>query len=236
MSCKQTELLVSDFFDEAVPHSQRMLHENHLQECAECQQALASAQAVNTHLLQWREQAAPTWNRRTAFIENEKAGPKRQRIFSWWQWVPLAASLVLTMAVLFNMQIRSTEDGFVVVFGSQTQMSRADIQQQLAQFEEQQRVSQAQEIATFTARLEERQDSNNTRLMAAVMTGVVDRVVEQFEESNSRGLQQVMAYVDGQRQQDLQTLQSSYQQLADSDYQTIRSVQQLASYVQYQAE
>ena len=48
------------------------------------------------------------------------------------------------------------------------------------------------------------------------------------------GRAEVLAYFEAQRQQDMQLLQSSYQRLADSDFQTIRSVQQLANYVQYQ--
>lgn len=216
MTCKHTELLVSDLFDEAISQSQRTVHENHLHDCAECQLALADAESVTVRLSQWREQAVPAWNRGAAVAQNDKA-PTRHRIFSWWQWTPLAASLMLAMAVIFNVQISSTEEGFTVAFGNKTQMSAADVQMQLELFEA-------------------RQERNNTQLMATVMTSVVDRVVEQFEASNSRSLEQVMAYVDGQRQQDMQALQSSYQQLADSDYQTIRSVQQLASYVQYQTE
>ena len=59
-------------------------------------------------------------------------------------------------------------------------------------------------------------------------------MIEQFGDSTTRSLEQVMAYFEAQRQQDLQLMQTSYQRLADSDFQTIRSMQQLANYVQYQ--
>ena len=64
------------------------------------------------------------------------------------------------------------------------------------------------------------------------MEAVIESVVDQFGDSTARSLEQVIAYFESQRQQDLQLLRTSYQQLADSDYATIRSVEQLASLVQ----
>ena len=59
-------------------------------------------------------------------------------------------------------------------------------------------------------------------------------MIGQFGDSTTRSLEQVMAYFEAQRAEDLQLMQASYQRLADSDFQTIRSMQQLANYVQYQ--
>jgi hypothetical protein len=64
------------------------------------------------------------------------------------------------------------------------------------------------------------------------MEAMIDGVIEQLGDSTARSLEQVIAYFESQREQDLQLLQASYQQLADSDYATIRSVEQLAMLVQ----
>jgi len=102
-----------------------------------------------------------------------------------------------------------------VAFGQSAGVSREEMQEQLAALE---------------TGFESRKEEESLRMIETVL----GNVMRQYDDNNSRNLEQVIEYFDLQRQQDLQLLQSGYQQLADSDYETIRSVQQLASYVQYQ--
>ena len=44
------------------------------------------------------------------------------------------------------------------------------------------------------------------------------------------------AYFEQQRLLDLQDMRAGYEQLVDSDYETIRSLQQLVNYVGYQGD
>ena len=52
--------------------------------------------------------------------------------------------------------------------------------------------------------------------------------------SNLGELDKAISYFEQQRELDLQVYETGYQQLADSDYQTIQSLRQLASHVSFQ--
>ncbi|MES3007482.1 MAG: zf-HC2 domain-containing protein [Pseudomonadota bacterium] len=231
MTCKQTTALVVEYLESDLSAAQRSILEHHLRDCVHCRQELASVQQTQASLRSWQEEPVPQWNRIPASLQPTEKRHRSPTLFGW-QWVPLAASFLLALAVLLNVQISTTPDGIVVAFGgaagvSEAGVSEVDVTEQLARFEEQQQQLQEEQLQAFTVRMEERQDAANARLM--------ETMVSQFGETTSRSLEQVIAYVEEQRERDLQVLQSSYQQLADSDYETIRSVQQLATYVQYQA-
>lgn len=132
----------------------------------------------------------------------------------------------MALAVLFNVQVQIVDDGVTIAFGSNAAVDSDLIATQLAQFEAEQRATQQASLQALSAQIEERQVNSNARLL--------ETVVEQFGTSTTRSLEQVMAYFEAQRREDLQLMQTSYQRLADSDFQTIRSVQQLANYVQLQ--
>lgn len=225
MSCREIENLVADYFDSSLPATQRRILDQHVQQCVHCRDELAAAQQVGTHLRQWQEQPVPQWDRVPEALRNQR-DTRRAGWFSWWQWAPAALSLVLVLAVFSNATLTRTADGFVFAFGADGSIDETTLAAQLARFEEQQTLRQEREFQALVARMEERQDASNIRLM--------ETVIEQMSDSTSRSLDQVMAYFEATREQDMRVLQSTYQQLADSDYETIRSVQQLASYVQYQ--
>lgn len=225
MSCRETENLVADYFDSSLSTTQRRILDQHVQQCAHCRDELAAAQQVGAHLRQWQEQPVPQWNRIPAALQNQR-NTRRAGWFSWWQWAPAALSLVMVLAVFSNATLTRNTDGFVLAFGADSAIDETALAAQLARFEEQQALRQEQEFQALVARMEERQDASNIRLM--------ETVISQMSDSTARSLDQVMAYFEATREQDMQMLQSTYQQLADSDYETIRSVQQLASYVQYQ--
>ena len=75
-------------------------------------------------------------------------------------------------------------------------------------------------------RMEDRADSNNVELMQAVL--------EQTQQSTAESFDQIYAYFEQQRLLDLQDMRSGYEQLVDSDYETIRSLRQLVTFVGYQ--
>lgn len=225
MSCKETDSLVAAYFDSSLPAAQRRILDQHVQQCAHCRDELSAAQQVGAHLRQWQEQPVPHWDRIPDALRKQRE-TRRASWLSWWQWTPAALSMMLVVAVFSSVQLTRTQDGFVLAFGADSSMDEAALAAQLARFEEQQRLRQEQELQALVARMEERQDASNIRLM--------ETVIAQMSDSTARSLDQVMAYFEATREQDMQILQSTYQQLANSDYETIRSVQQLASYVQYQ--
>lgn len=225
MSCPESSRLVPDYFDETLSLQGRNALEAHLHGCADCQAALADAKGIHAHLRQWQAAAVPQWQRVPQSLR-DKSAPARPRFSFWGQWAPLAGAFMLALAVMFNVQLQVEDNGFRIAFGSSAAIDAEAIAARLARFEAEQRATQQQTLQVLSAQIEERQAGSNARLL--------ETVIEQFGDSTTRSLEQVMAYFEAQRAEDLQLMQASVQRLADSDFQTIRSMQQLASYVQYQ--
>jgi hypothetical protein len=80
-------------------------------------------------------------------------------------------------------------------------------------------------IDSLLARFEQRQDQNNLALMQAVLT--------QTREANAASFTQLLTYFEEQRLRDMDELRVSYEQLVSTDYETVRSLQQLANFVSY---
>ncbi len=223
MSCRETPAIIAASVEASLTPEQRQQWDAHVRACAHCRDALADVGAVNRQLLTWRDVPVPDWQRIPASLRHAPEKHRERPRFSFWgQWAPLAASCVLALAVVFNVQLSVDDNGMALRFGASQGVSEDQLATSLAAFEQ----VQQQQFEALSAAFEERQAETNARL--------IDTMVEQFGASTSRSMEQVLAYFETQRQQDLEQLRASYQQLADSDFQTIRSVQQLASYVQYQ--
>ncbi len=221
MACERTATLVADYFDTALGAQQRQALQEHTQQCADCALALEQARHTHAQLLRWQPQSVPAWSR--APLPGEQEPPRRLR-WTWWQWAPLAVSCMLALAVVLNVQVSTGVQGLSIRFGAAPSVDMAQLEARLAAFDAQQQAA----LQTLTQTLMQQQSNDNARLMEAM----IDGVIEQLGDSTARSLEQVIAYFESQREQDLQLLQASYQQLADSDYATIRSVEQLAMLVQ----
>ncbi|MGJ8689715.1 MAG: anti-sigma factor family protein [Gammaproteobacteria bacterium] len=225
MTCHETDNTVSAYFDESIGVQAREAVDAHLHTCAVCTAAVADAKAVGAHLRQWQDEAVPQWQRVPSQL-HAKPKQDKPRFSFWGQWAPLASAFMLALAVLFNVQFDVSDNGFNVSFGANNGVDAESIALQLAQFEQAQRQVQSDTLQALSASIQERQVNSNAQLL--------ETVIEQFGDSTTRSIEQVMAYFEAQRQEDLQLMEASYQRLIDSDFQTVRSVQQLANYVQYQ--
>ena len=125
--------------------------------------------------------------------------------------------------LLFNVNVVSNDSGFSISFAGSS-ASGSNLNAQLADFEQAQRL----EMQQLVARVEGRQDSTSVQLLQAVM--------EQAQQSTADSFDQMYAYFEQQRLLDLQDMRAGYEQLVDSDYETIRSLQQLVNYVGYQSD
>jgi len=125
--------------------------------------------------------------------------------------------------LLFNVSVVGNDSGFSISFSGPS-ASDTNLNAQLAEFEQSQRL----EMQQLASRVENRQDSNNVQLLQAVM--------EQTQQSTVDSFDQMYAYFEQQRILDLQDMRTGYEQLVDSDYETIRSLQQLVNYVGYQSD
>jgi phage gp37-like protein len=220
MQCPESARCLSAYvLDELVP-SDRKAFKNHLLGCAQCSAELASFERVNTVLNSWDDEALPVSaaahrerirNLAEPLSKQEKAS--RLSLFNWWQWAPSALSFAVLVLVFMNASFLVDENGFSVSFGGLKNGASAE------------QMVDREELYQVIARLEQRQDQNNIALMQAVLN--------QTRESSEANFQQLFAFFEQQRLNDLEQVRASYDQLAESDFETLRSLQQLASYVSF---
>ncbi len=222
MPCPKTPHLLQEYFsDELAPRTRDEL-EKHLSECPHCNAELEALLLAQQNLQQWQDQQVPHWDRGLALFRQEhRVSRPTTGFWNLWQWLPSAASLVMLCVLIFNLSIVSGEQGISISFAG-SQSSSLDVQTQLADF----RQSQNAAMQALVLRMEDRADSNNVELMQAVL--------EQTQQSTAESFDQIYAYFEQQRLLDLQDMRSGYEQLVDSDYETIRSLRQLVTFVGYQ--
>lgn len=221
MSCPKTQTLMQEYFSDDLAEITREELDHHLAECEICNAELESVLLAQSNLHQWQDQSVPHWDRGLQLFRQEHRASRPERGF-WnsWQWLPTAASFAMLFVLLMNVSVVSGEQGVSISFGGGSS-SDQQLQGQLASFEEE----QSTEMNDFITRMEARQDNNNVLLMQAVM--------DQTQQSTAENFEQMYSYFDQQRLMDLEGMRASYQQLVDSDYETIRSLQDLVNYVGY---
>ena len=224
MPCPKTQHLLQEYFaDDLAPFASDEM-EKHLSQCEFCHAELEALLLVQGNLRQWQEREVPHWDRGMELFRREHRTTNHSAGF-WgrWQWFPTAASFAMLCILLFNVSIVSSDQGISISFGAPNS-SVPDIQSQLLALQE----SQREEMQSLITRVEDRQDSNNVQLLQAVM--------EQTQQSTAENLDRIYAYFEERRLQDLQDMRVGYQQLVDSGYETIRSLEQLAQYVSFQGD
>ena len=221
MSYPKTQHLLQEYFaDDLTPMASDEI-DRHLQQCQYCSAELESLLLARTSLDSWQDERVPHWDRGTELFRREHGNHTSSDSFwSRWQWLPTAASFAMLCIVLLNTTVVSNEQGFSISFGAGG-ATAAQLDARLAEIASEQR----QDTQIALARLEARQDSNNVQLLQAVM--------EQTQQTTAENLERIYTIFEQQRLQDLQDMRAGYQQLVDSDYQTIQSLQQLAQYVSY---
>lgn len=128
-TCRRTPHVMADHLGSRPGSAAGREAARHIAECPDCQAELATLEPVSTRLRQWREQPVPAWNRRP-----QGRAPFWRDRWLRWQWAPLAVSMVLALAVLFNVQVGMGESGWQVAFGRTSPppdpavMDRGDLQ------------------------------------------------------------------------------------------------------------
>ncbi len=221
MSCPKTEHILQEYFsDDLAPLASEEI-ERHLSQCADCSRELEAMLLTQSQLQQWQNEEVPHWDRGLELFRREhRTNEHRARWFSWWQWGPTAATFAMLCLLVFNTSVSTSGEGVSISFGSSA--TNAALDEALAET----RAQQQMEFDAMMVRFEERQDANNLQLMQALMA--------QTQQATADNLDRIFTYFEAQRMEDLQALNQSYQQLADSDYATIQSLQDLARFVSFQ--
>ncbi len=221
MSCPKTEHLLQEYFsDDLAPLASEEI-ERHLAQCPDCNQELEALLLAQSQLQQWQQEEVPHWDRGLELFKREhRPGEQQKAGFSIWQWFPTAASFAMLCLLIFNTSLSTAGGGLSISFGGSDAAPAA--RTMLAELQQEQQ----REFDAMMARFEDRQDANNLQLMQAVMA--------QTQQTTADNLDRIFTYFEEQRLEDLQVLSQSYQQLVDSDYATIQSLQDLARYVSFQ--
>lgn len=221
MSCPKTQYLLQEYFADDLSAMAAQEMERHLAQCQHCNAELEVLLLARSNLDSWEEQRVPHWDRGLELFRREHQVAKNTGGGFWsrWQWFPTAASFAMLCLLIFNTSVVSSDEGFSISFGASSDSAQFD--QALAAFA----AEQQSERQALIARMDDRLDRNNVQLLQAVM--------DQTQQSTADNLERIYAYFEQQRLQDLQAMRAGYQELMDSDYQTIRSLQQLAQYVSY---
>lgn len=228
MQCPESVRYLSAYVLDELALSERDAFENHLAGCAQCSAELASFDSVKSVLNSWDDEALPASAaaHRERIRHLAKPLPKQDKAsrwpsLNWWQWAPSAVSFAVLVLVFMDARILVDEAGFSVRFGGLK--NDASVFQMVDQMADQ--MVDREELQQVIARLEQRQDQNTIALMQAVLN--------QARESSEANFQQLFAFFEQQRLNDLEQVRASYEQLAESDFETLRSLQQLASYVSF---
>ena len=228
MQCPESVRYLSAYVLDELALSERDAFENHLADCAQCSAELASFDSVKSVLNSWDDEALPASAaahreriRRLAEPLPKQDKASRWPLLNWWQWAPSAVSFAVLVLVFMDARFLVDEAGFSVSFGGLK--NDASVFQMADQMVDQ--MVDREELQQVIARLEQRQDQNTIALMQAVLN--------QARESSEANFQQLFAFFEQQRLNDLEQVRASYEQLAESDFETLRSLQQLASYVSF---
>ena len=221
MSCPKTQHLLQEYFsDDLTPLSKKEI-ENHIYSCEQCSNELEFFLLAQSKMQGWKDQRVPHWDRGTELFKREHPqGRTETEFWNRWLWVPAAVSLVMFCALLFNLSVVFSEQEFSITFGAKS--FDRQLQSQLIEFQQQQQA----EMDVFVLQVENRVNSGNVQLMRAV--------IEQAQEATVENLDRIYAYFEQQRLRDLEDMRVGYQELVNSDYETIRSLQQLAQFHSYQ--
>lgn len=210
MSCPNTPEIVADHCDPTSTPEFLQRHTLHLEHCQYCRQELHLLKTVAAGLLRWQPQSVPDWDR-SAMVKTvppRKSLPGRKRALPLIaQWLPVAASLVLTVLVFTQARLDVGEQGWSLSFGASSSLNAQQLDDYLTAY------SQAQ--------------AEETRVW-------VQSALKIHGESTADSVYQWMTYMEQQRELDVQRMEAGFEQLLDRDFQTVDSVRQLTSYVMYQ--
>jgi hypothetical protein len=213
MTCPKTDSFLFQYFTGDPATRAKLLKEPHLSTCSDCSEKLSELLASESYLSTWENVSVPSWNSKKIFDNGNSGVPN-----FWFQWIPTAACFVMLCVFAFNLQITDYGTGLNISFGKKNLEMESFIR-------DVRRVQELQlvEFNAALAEVELIQTKNNARLLQTVL--------EQTQLYSAQNFDRVVRLFDAQRIQDLEDMRQEYQQLVDSDYKTLRSLQQLASFV-----
>jgi len=223
MSCPKTQYLLTEYVAGDLPRVVRDEIEGHLAECESCAAELEKIQQAQVFLSQWQEEDVPHWDRAIAGFRHDRATGQNSNGGWISRWLPSMLSFTMLVVLVLNTSVTRSDGDYRISFNS----SGADVLQAQQNLESA-ALAQDQAVQILLETLQQRQDVNNIRVMQTL--------VDYTEQLSAENFERIYAYFEQQRRLDLENVQNSYQQLVASDFETMRSMQQLANFVRDQGE
>ncbi|ALO45866.1 anti-sigma factor family protein [Pseudohongiella spirulinae] len=215
MNCQHTPILVADYLGGQLAPERRLEIEAHLAACEICRCEVESLRPTLELLENYVPGETPEWDRKASAVPIVNDPGVGRRVTNWLHWASLAASCVLATALVLQLNVQRDSDGWALSIGGQGSEAAPGeafvTDQQLRDY-----------LAVFAE--EQRQETQQD----------LQQALTRFSETSSDSMMQLVQYLERQRELDIQRMEAGFQQMLDSNFQTVNSVQQLASYVQYQ--
>ncbi len=219
MSQIEFQNMLEKYLDQELSKNERATFEKMLRENSEWAAEFHTAERLKNMANQWRDIEVPNWNR----MPHSLKPPSLWR--TWLNWLPLAMGTALMLAVLFNVQVSRTTDGFTFTFGNagikQEQLDAIE-----AKFNDQVKLIKKEHSQQLTYALND---------FAAEQDASIEQAILDYD-NQSRTLRrseynELLAGWRKQRDLDLQVISNRYHDLYDASLETRNGLITLAQYV-----
>lgn len=204
MTCSETQRLVAEYLGGEMTAAQRTACEYHFSSCDDCRQAVDTLAGATQGLLHWQSAEVPAWDR----LSTMSAATTDNQVKS--HGLPLRSRRKPQLPGGWHSWLPLAATIALAVFLGWNQDTGLS----------------EQELAVYLDAFEQRQQAQTERLM--------NTALQQFGDSTSDSMVQLVEWIEAQRAADMQQLEASFQQMLNHDYQALNSMQQLASWASTQ--
>ena len=217
MACTETQKLIAEYLGGEMTAAQRAACEYHFSQCSDCRQTLGNLVGATDQLLAWESIDVPEWDRSATMMAPPEVNESDQ---------------VKPQVVAFPGNKTTARDK-----GSRRKSYISGRWQSwlplaatvaLAMFlgwNQEDGLSE-QELTAYLDAYEQRQQAQTQLLL--------DTALQEFGDSTSDSMIQLVEWIEAQRAADMQQLEASFQQMLSNDYRALNSMQQLASWASTQ--
>ncbi|MDJ0839035.1 MAG: hypothetical protein QNK37_21130 [Acidobacteriota bacterium] len=169
--------------------------EAHLESCADCKGLYQASITLEEAAASWRDEAVPNWQRGAAVF------PAQARPAFWLTWAPLAACLLMTLLVVFRVEVHRGPNGWRIAFdGQQTDTAEAMTAEVVQGLLEEHRRQSTLEMISALDRYTQQSEAN--------LRTVLDAYRQSNRLSRNREFELLQTRWREQRAEDLDVLQA----------------------------
>lgn len=216
MACTETQKLVAEYLGGEMTVAQRATCEYHFSQCSDCRQAFANLAGATEQLLAWEAVDVPEWDRSATMVagDGDESGRTSQRVVTFPGNKNTGSDKADRMKNRFTGSWQSwlplaATVALAVFLGWNQETGLSE-----------------QELAAYLDAFEQRQQAQTQRML--------DTALQEFGDSTSDSMIQLVEWIEAQRTADMHQLEASFQQMLNNDYRALNSMQQLASWASTQ--